>query len=87
MLYYPIVALMESVSTSETSVSFYHSTQRHVPEGSHLHTRRRENQTNPICKLSVGKTDSILADQEIHRILRNHKICYRVTRAHQWTYF
>jgi hypothetical protein len=34
---------MEAVSTSETSVNFYHSTRRNNPEDSHLHTRRREN--------------------------------------------
>jgi hypothetical protein len=39
-----IVALMTEVkSTSETSVNFYQTTWRNIPEDSHLHTRRREN--------------------------------------------
>jgi hypothetical protein len=38
-----IALLYEAVSTSETSVNFYHTTQRNIPEDSHLHTRRREN--------------------------------------------
>jgi hypothetical protein len=34
---------MEVVCTSETSVNFYQTTRRNIPEDSHLHTRRREN--------------------------------------------
>jgi hypothetical protein len=34
---------MEAVSTSETSVNFYETTRRNIPEDSHLYTRRREN--------------------------------------------
>jgi hypothetical protein len=34
---------MEAVSTSETSVSFYGTTRRSIPEESHVYTRRREN--------------------------------------------
>jgi hypothetical protein len=34
---------MEAVRPSETSVNFYETTQRNIPEDSHLHTRRREN--------------------------------------------
>jgi hypothetical protein len=33
----------EAVSISETSVNFYQTTLRNIPEDSHLHTRRREN--------------------------------------------
>jgi hypothetical protein len=36
-------ALMEAVSTSKTSVNFYQTAPRNIPEGSHLQTRRREN--------------------------------------------
>jgi hypothetical protein len=32
--------MMEAASTSETSVSFYESTRRNIPEDSHFHTRR-----------------------------------------------
>jgi hypothetical protein len=38
-----IALIMEAVSTSETSVNFYHTTRHNNPEDSHLHTRRREN--------------------------------------------
>jgi hypothetical protein len=34
--------MMDAVSISETSVNFYQTTQRNIPEDSHLHTRRRE---------------------------------------------
>jgi hypothetical protein len=35
--------MMEAGSTSETSVNFYKTTWRKIPEDSHLHTRRLEN--------------------------------------------
>jgi hypothetical protein len=38
-----IALMMETVSTSETSVNFYQTTRRKNPEVSQLHTRRREN--------------------------------------------
>jgi hypothetical protein len=38
----PIDLMMETVSTSETSVSFYEITRRNISEDSHFHTRRRE---------------------------------------------
>jgi hypothetical protein len=38
-----IRAMMKAVSTSETSANFYETTRRNIPEGGHLHTRRREN--------------------------------------------
>jgi hypothetical protein len=34
--------ISEAASTSETSVNFYQTTRRNIPEGSHLHTRGRE---------------------------------------------
>jgi hypothetical protein len=33
-----IALMMEAANTSETSVNFYHTTQRNNPEGSHLHS-------------------------------------------------
>jgi hypothetical protein len=33
----------EAGSTSETSVNFYQTTRRNIPEDRHLHTRRRGN--------------------------------------------
>jgi hypothetical protein len=41
-VFWAIVLMMEAVSTSETSVSFYQTIRRNNPEDSHLHTRRRE---------------------------------------------
>jgi hypothetical protein len=42
-----IIALMiEAVSTSETSVNFYQTTQRNIPEDGHFHTERRKNLTS-----------------------------------------
>jgi hypothetical protein len=38
-----IALMMDAASTSETSVNFYQTTQRNIPEDSHLYTRRREN--------------------------------------------
>jgi hypothetical protein len=35
--------MTEAASTSETSVNFYQTTWRNIPEDSYLHTRRREN--------------------------------------------
>jgi hypothetical protein len=35
--------MMEAASASETSVNFYQTTRRNIPEDSHLHTPRREN--------------------------------------------
>jgi hypothetical protein len=38
-----IALMMEAAGTSETSVNFYKTTRRNIPEDSHLHTRRCEN--------------------------------------------
>jgi hypothetical protein len=39
-----VIALTkEAKSTSETSVNFYQTTRRNLPEGNHLDTRRRKN--------------------------------------------
>jgi hypothetical protein len=39
-----LIALMkEAASSSETSVNFYQTTRRDIPEDSHIHNRRREN--------------------------------------------
>jgi hypothetical protein len=35
--------MMEAVSTSKTSLNFYQTTRRSIPEDSHLHTRRCKN--------------------------------------------
>jgi hypothetical protein len=50
--------MMEAVSTSETSVNFYQTTRRNIPEDSHLHNRRRKNLKSKIN--SERKTCKIL---------------------------
>jgi hypothetical protein len=35
--------MMGAAGTSETSVNFYQTARRNIPEYSHLHIRRREN--------------------------------------------
>jgi hypothetical protein len=40
--------MMEAASTSGTSVNFYQTTRRNIPEDSHLHTRRSENLNSHI---------------------------------------
>jgi hypothetical protein len=39
----PVRRKQQAVNTSETSVSFYQTTWRNIPQDTHLHTRRREN--------------------------------------------
>jgi transposase-like protein len=41
---------METISTSETSVNFYQTTRRNIPEDSHLNTRRRKNLKSHLPK-------------------------------------
>jgi hypothetical protein len=38
-----IALMMKAVSSSEMSVSIYHTARRNIPEDSHLHIRRHEN--------------------------------------------
>jgi hypothetical protein len=38
-----IALMMDAVSTSETPVNICEAARRNIPEGSHLHTRRKEN--------------------------------------------
>jgi hypothetical protein len=38
-----IALMMEAVNTSETSVTFYETTLRYIPEDSHLDTLHRDN--------------------------------------------
>jgi hypothetical protein len=44
--------MMEAISTSETSVNFYQTTWRNIPEDRNFHIRRSENyQLNVLYKL------------------------------------
>jgi hypothetical protein len=56
-----IIALMvEAVTPSETSVNFYQTTRRNIPEDSHLHIRRRENlKSHQYTYLRLGSSNQI----------------------------
>jgi hypothetical protein len=41
-IFMAIALMMEAVSTSETSVSYYQTTRRNIPEDNHLHIRHHE---------------------------------------------
>jgi hypothetical protein len=56
------IAMMEVASTSETSVNFYQTTRHNNPEGSHLHTRRRENLKSDLCTCWVMLESSNFAN-------------------------
>jgi hypothetical protein len=45
-----IALLIEVVSISETSVNFYETAQRNVPENYHIHTRGSENVKSHVLK-------------------------------------
>jgi hypothetical protein len=47
--------MMEATQTSDTSVNSYQYTRRYNPEGSHLHTRRRENLKSAVVLLGYKK--------------------------------
>jgi hypothetical protein len=65
--------MMEAVSTSETSVNFYETTRRNIPEDSHLHIRRREN-----LKYHRDK-DYIPEDSHLHTRRRESLKSHRVS--------
>jgi hypothetical protein len=44
------VTLIDVVRTSETSVCSNETTLHYIPEGSHRHTRRRDNLKSHICE-------------------------------------
>jgi hypothetical protein len=45
--------MMVAASASETSVNFYQTTQRNIPEDSHLRTHRRENLKSHLRKIAI----------------------------------
>jgi hypothetical protein len=46
--------ILEAANTSETSVNFYHTTRRNIPEDSHLHTRCHENLKCHLKPISIS---------------------------------
>jgi hypothetical protein len=55
-----IPLIMKAESISETSVNFYQTTRRNIPEGSHHHTRHRENLKSQLdaCQIPLSKSTS-----------------------------
>jgi hypothetical protein len=72
-----VIALMkEAARTSETSVNFYQTTRRNIPEDSNLHTRRCENLksylVNRVFVSIINRVNgSRNADSEISREVAN----------------
>jgi hypothetical protein len=63
--------IMETVSTFETSVSFYQTTRHNIPEDTHLHTRRLE---NPKSNLKV-----LLSSLHEKKVDSTRNICISAT--------
>jgi hypothetical protein len=68
-----ITLMMEAVITSETLVNFYQTTRRNNPEGSHLHSRRRDNLKSYISYLFVFFALSVGSNGFIFRYQLNDK--------------
>jgi hypothetical protein len=49
------VLAMEAISTSETSVNFYQTTRRNIPEDSHLHERTIINISGNWVEIRTGE--------------------------------
>jgi hypothetical protein len=96
------IALMrDTVSTSETSVSFYQTTLRNIPEDSHIHTRRRENLTshqrtkyqNELCNY-LHRAESVLLEMFIiTQLVKKLPVFYGTwkfitvfTKVHHWAF-
>jgi hypothetical protein len=57
-----IILTMEAVSTSKAQVYFYTSIWNSIPEGSHLHTHRRENLNSHILSpVPALKTERVIS--------------------------
>jgi hypothetical protein len=56
--------MMEAIIISETPVNLYGTSQRNIPEDSHLHTPRRENvKSHEFQMRSVRMLPSLLEEQ------------------------
>jgi hypothetical protein len=60
--------MMEEVLTSETSVNFYETARRNIPEDCHLHTRRRENLKSHKALQNMYFSPNIVSDIKSRRI-------------------
>jgi hypothetical protein len=70
--------MMEAVSSSETPVNVYQTTQCNIPADSHLHTRRRENMKSHKLKNDGHNKQHLLypvpTQQEIVHIFTYYQI-------------
>jgi hypothetical protein len=57
--------MMEAERTSETSVYSDEAIERYIPEGSNLHTRRRENLKSHIMHTTYSSGKKICAKRSI----------------------
>jgi hypothetical protein len=70
--------MMEAASTSETTINFYHTTRRNIPEDSHLQACRRENLKPPILSLTFTSTRNVggwWCKKSINIYTGNTKLC------------
>jgi hypothetical protein len=54
--------MLETASTSVTSVNFYETARRNIPEDSHLHTSCRENLKSHSCEYGNEQSCSMQAE-------------------------
>jgi hypothetical protein len=76
--------MMKTVSTYETSISFYEITQRNILERLHLHTRRREN-LKSHCRLlysAFGESKLVSLMMEAVSTSETHVYFCEATRRH-----
>jgi hypothetical protein len=50
-----VALMMEAANTSKTSIYFYQTTRRNIPEDSPLHTRRLENMKFHLIRISLSE--------------------------------
>jgi hypothetical protein len=67
------------VSTSETSVSFYDTTRRNIPENSHLHSRRRKNLKSRFIRILLWNCYLGLLSFTLGLIRLSDSVMYTVT--------
>jgi hypothetical protein len=76
-----IRVIMEAVSTSETSVNFYRTTRRNIPEDSHFHTRRSMNLKSHVSILCrhysvYAKITNALMVENVYILATNFQTAY-----------
>jgi hypothetical protein len=67
-----ITLTMEAASTSETSVNFYQTTLRNIPEDSDLHTRSRENLKSLLVIFKMYKSQGGYQGKVVRCLTKYH---------------